>query len=67
MTTTSDAYLTLLEQVECALAEALDSGKVPEDHHQHDELVSMRYEVAAVKRAMQRRQSSADTQQMAAN
>ncbi len=60
MTTMTDAYLALLEQVESALVEALDTGKIPEDHHQHDDLVSMRHEVAAVRRAMQRRRAESD-------
>ncbi|WP_281300508.1 MULTISPECIES: hypothetical protein [unclassified Iodidimonas] len=52
MTKPSDAYLILLQQVECALDEALLSGRVPKEHSQHDELEAMRREVAAVRKAM---------------
>lgn len=65
MTTTSEAYLTLLEQVERALDEALDTGKVPEGHRQHEELLSMRHEVAAVRRAMLQRESTSGTKRVA--
>ncbi|GEQ98702.1 hypothetical protein JCM17844_23390 [Iodidimonas gelatinilytica] len=52
MSSPSDAYLTLLQQVENALEEALHGGKVPPGHSQRDELESMRREVSAVRRAM---------------